>query len=243
MGSGGGSTQSSTGPPPYEVPGIGQYLSALMGQTLPGGKPAPSPLPNQQVAPFSPNQNQAFQGIQNQTGPNNSVLQGATGQQVATAAGAYADPNNPELKAYLDSQMSPIIQSYQSTIAPNISANAALTGTLGGSNEAQNFQLANYDLATALGNVGASTYETERNLQQNAAQNLPNMVSGSYIPNQELLAAGGQQQQQQQNTLNTNYQNQYQQAMWPYTDLQMLGQGLNAVNPGSTTISSAPGGK
>lgn len=185
--------------------------------------------PNQQVAPFSPAQQQGFDLTSGLTGPEQQYLGQSQGEQAATAAGQYLDPSsNQFLQSYYDAAAQPMIQNYQQAVAPNILQNAVASGGLGSSGTEQAFQNAQSSLAEGLGTLGANIYEPayqqERQLQQSAQQNAPTMAGAQYLPAQQLLDVGQQQQQQQQNELNTQFGNQ----MRPY---QMLQQAAGLISP------------
>lgn len=213
---------------------------------MPGGMPAQSPLPNQQVAPLT-NDQLAAMGITEQlSGPEQQFLQGAQNQQAATISGQYVDPStNPELQSYYNAAALPMIQNYEQAIAPNILSNAVAAGGLGSSGSQQAFQNAQSSLAQGLGTLGANIYEPayqqERQLQQQSALGASGTAGAQYLPGQELGGVGQQQQQQAQNVLGTGYQNLYSQAMFPYQALQMFGPMLGqAVGNAGTTINTTP---
>ena len=66
---------------------------------------------------------------------------------------------NPYLKQYFDAASLPITQTYQNTTMPNVIGNSAMTGTVGGSGQANATNLANSGLGQALGNLAAGIYE------------------------------------------------------------------------------------
>lgn len=252
MGSGGGpSTTTTTSEqrlPPYVQKIANQYITQLKNQVMPGGHLAPSPLPYQQVAPLTEQQLQSMQDVSQQAGEAQPYLNEAMAQQGATAAGAYLDPStNPELAAYYNAAALPMVQNYQQATAPNIVADAVRGGNIGGSGEQASFANAQSSLAQGLGTLGANIYEPayqqERQLQQSAAQGMPSMAAGQFVPAQQLAESGQTGQQQAQNILNTAYQNLYSQAMWPYTELQQLGQGIPLASGGggnSVQLSTSP---
>lgn len=91
-----------------------------------------------------------------------------------------------------------------------------------------------------------------RGLGQNALQNYmgdilqgigigPGLLQSSYYPAQQLLGVGALQQQQGQNLLNTDYQNQYAQSMFPYQLMQQYGSNLGTlIGSGGTQVSVGP---
>lgn len=200
--------------------------------------PGASMLPNQQVAPLTDQQLAAMQGVTTQAGGTQPFLNAAQQQQMDTIQGQYLNPStNQYLQQYYNAAAAPMTQQYQQTIAPNILQSAAQTGTLGSAGTQQAFQNANTSLSQGLGNLAANIYEPAyqqaAQQQQTAAQNAGNTASSQFIPSQELQQSGQIGQNQAQNVLQTGYQNSNTAAMWPFTELQMLGQGLGTANGGS----------
>lgn len=210
--------------------------------------PGPSMLPNQQVAPLTQQQIDAMNSVSGQAGGAQDFLNSAQNQQLQTLQGAYLNPqSNPWLNAYYNAAAAPMIQNYEQAIAPNILQQAAQTGTIGSQGMDQAFGNAETALAQGLGNLGANIYEPayqqERQLQQGAAQGAGGVASSQFIPSQELFQSGQIGQNQAQNVLQTGYQNAYQQAMWPFQELNFLGQALGTANGGSgNTVSVTSGG-
>ena len=206
-------------------------------------------LPNQQVAPLSQQQIDAMNSVSTQAGGAQDFLNSAQNQQLATLQGQYLNPqSNPWLQSYYNAAAQPMVQQYQQAIAPNILQQAASSGTIGSQGMDQAFSNAQQGLAQGLGNLAANTFEPayaqERQLQQNAATGAGNTASSQFIPSQEEMQSGQVGQNQAQNVLQTGYQNAYQQAMWPFQELQMFGQGLGTANGGmgnSVSVSSGGG--
>ena len=251
-----------------------------------------NPYPNQQVAPMTPMQTQAMQGVQNLTDPMQQYMQNtinqnqamqnmgggsqATNQQLQGAAGsampmqnwlssgaAMNPATNQYLQQYFNAAAQPLEQQFQQTIAPNLMANAAQTGTLGSAGQAQGMQNAQTSLAQGLGNLAAGIYEPAyqqglqatqnavnqglntglsastqgMNTAQNAQQMAPGLQSAMYNPAAQQYQYGQYGQQQAQNQLQQAYQNMQNQANWPFQALSMFGQGLQGAS-GTGQISS-----
>jgi hypothetical protein len=249
MGGGTPSNTSSTTKnelPAWAVPYAKDFLGAAGNQFFPGGQITPSPLPNQQVAPFTQDQLAAM-GLSNmQTGGTQGALQGAQAANANIASGANLSPDsNPYLQQYYNAAAQPVVQNYEQAVAPNILGNAVAAGGLGSSGTEQAFSNAQSQLGQQLGNLSANIYEPayEQGLAQQAAAigQAPALASGQYIPSQEMAGVGQQQQQQAQNVLQTGYQNALAQGMWPYTALQMFGPIIGQATGGSgTSITTSP---
>ena len=248
FGGGGGTSTTTSGlgqgfgwVPPAMSSLFGTLTSILSG----GQSPYPYTMPNQQVAGFTNGQmsNLNALGGSGATGAANinSAAQGA--QQIGE--GKYLDPNNPALQGALSAENQQTSANYMNAIAPSTSSEFIGAGAGAGSayNNARNAN--QYSLATALSNNANNV------IGQNYFQNLQEMPGASAAVNaatgagqgayQTALGAGNQKQQQQQNVLNTNYQNQYNQATWPYQAVSMI-QNLLQGSTGFGGISKAISG-
>lgn len=225
-----------------------------------------------------------FPGVQpfvnNAIGTENYLARGGglnqanqAGQNILSQAQTYGNnlmsQQNPYLRQYYDAAALPMVQNYQNAVAPNILANAAQSGTVGGSGQQAAFGQAESNLGQGLATLGANIYEPAwaqsqslaaglygqglgaeanlagqgMNLTQEALANVPNLAQAAYIPANQMTQAGALGQNQAQNVLNNAYQNLYNQGMWPYTELNMLGQGLqNFPNSGQQTTRLSGGG-
>lgn len=247
MGGGSPSTTSSTTTsklPQWATGTAQEFLGAAGNQYFPGGQIAPSPLPNQQVAPFTQAQEAGMQLGEQQTAGAQGALGTAQGANTNIAAGANLNPQtNQYLQQYYNAAAQPVIQNYEQAVAPNILSNAVAAGGLGSSGSEQAFSNAQSQLSQQLGNLAANiyepAYETGLGQQTAAIGNAPGLATAQYTPSEMLTGIGGQQQQQAQDVLQTGYQNQTQQGMWPYTALQMFGPTIGqAIGNSGTTIST-----
>lgn len=244
-------TTSTTSPPSWAVPAEQRYLSGLEQNYFPGGTfdkngnyippqggMAPSPYPNQQVAPLSQGQVSGIEAI-NQMGGYSPIAGTAGAQDIATARGDYLGPN-PALNAYYNAAAQNMTNQYQQSTAPGITAAAVQAGGLGGTGQNQAEQYAKWGLGQNLGNLAANVYEpayeAERGRQLQAAGLAPSLTAAQYTPAEMQMQAGGLQQSQLQNILNTGYQNQLQQNLWPYTGMQQFGAGLGTIQGGTQNI-------
>lgn len=219
--------------------------------TTTAATPAPSPLPNQQVAPLTQQQQDAMNSVSQQAGSTQDFLNQAEAEQNATINGAGLNPNvaNPYLNDYINIGDQALVNNYAQATAPNILANAASTGTVGSAGQKQAFNNANTSLAEGLGNVSAGiagpAYTQAVQNQQTAAQNAPNLASGQFIPSSQLSASGQIGQNQAQNVLSTQYQNLLGQANYPMRELGQLGSALGLASGGggnTVSIGSSPAG-
>ena len=253
MSGGGSGTQTSTtttGLPAWEKPFARNYLNAINALVLPGGKPAPYPQGlNQNVAPFTPFQNQAFNLGGSLTPQAQGLADIGAGGNALYASGAMVGPN-PYLNAYAQAAGATDVNQYLQATQPSLMAQAEQSGTLNSSGFDQAQSNAQFNLGQSLASLNAGIYEPAYQLgtqeQLQAAQQTPGLVQGLYTPTQALYGLGSAQQQQQQNVLNAATQNAQQQVNFPFNLLQQLGVGLGLASGGggvTKSVAPVPGGK
>jgi hypothetical protein len=227
-------TGGGTAAPPTTASTIGANTSSL----------AASPLPNQQVAPLTPQQLQAMNLTSALTPGTQGAADTALAENANIAGGSLLSPSgmNPQLQQYYNAIAAPMVQNYQTATMPNILATEAETGTLGSPGASQAMTAAQNTLGQNLSNLGAEiaepAYATNVNATLSAGAQNPSLVSGAYTPASQLAASGATSQNQAQNVLNAGYNNAYSQATWPYQELGMLGSAFGNLGGGGTTIST-----
>lgn len=260
MGGGGPTNQQSTTTqniPAWALPYAQQLLGQAGNLVLPGGQlqQMPSNL-NQQVAGFTPFQNQAFGDIGNTTGQSGD-LAGAGAQNLgATLSGQFLDPSsNPYLQKTYNMAAENLTNEYNLGTAPSLQAEGLQAsggggpGALQGSSAFNEAQSANqFGLGENLGNLATQiyggNYQQERQNQISGLGLLPQTQNSLYQPAQELLGAGSLQQQQQQTGLDTTFQNALRAFQFPQQNLSFLGNILGQATQGggkSVSISPNPG--
>jgi len=214
----------------------------------------------QNVAGFSPLQNQAFNNIQ-QMQPSSQTAQ-ATG--MAGTAGLAA-LNTPQYTgANVQQYMSPYLQTTQNAAIsnyanalPSLGSAASQVGGLGGSREALMQAQAQQGLQQTLAGNVANAFQNAQNqfntsvAQQQAGQNtainaantLGNLGQQNFQQqagiNTALLGAGQLQQQQQQNIYNTGVANAQLQANYPWQQAQNYMNLVRGTPTATTGISSS----
>lgn len=252
-GGGGGNTQQSTtttAPWGPLAPYLREYMDLLNFETTGSygaQKASQDPtlqqtLPNQQVAGFTPGQ---MEGLNLEYGaiPGQQMVGNTAADQTANIlSGGMLNPaSNPWLTQYYNAAAQPLMTNYMAATAPAAMSNAELAGAFGGSADAENRALSQYNFGNQLSNLAANIFEPAyQQGQQQLTQTLalsPSIQQGLTTPGATALSAGGLQQTQQQNELNAAYQN----ALWPYQELSYLGSGLTGLLPaGGTTTSTYP---
>lgn len=214
----------------------------------------------QQVAGFSPLQNQAFQNIQ-------GLQPSALTNQAAGLAGLGAtsqftgqnvqDYMSPYVENVLEQQKQSAIRDYGRSL-PGLGSQAAAVGGLGGTRSALMQSEANRNLQNSLAGIEATgrqgAYDAARNQfnQQmgnlfqgagalgNLGQQQFQQVAGI---NEALLGAGAMQQQQQQQAFNTAYNNWLAQQNDPYNKLNAMAGWIRGtpMNNQTNAVYQAPG--
>ena len=246
MGSGGGQQQSSqqSKPLPITDPYISQYLSDLgiLDNPFSGTQ-----VPQQQVAGLSGLQKLGVGSIPGEAGQ--AAQLGGQANQTAGSiiGGANLGPgSNPALAGYLNTADQQLINQYQNSTAPNITAGAVAQGGLGGSgaNQAQQYGQngIGQNLATTNADILNNAYNTGIGQQTSVLGMAPGLQSSAFTPSSGEISGGNLTQQQQQNVLNTLYQNQQNQFQQPFTQLNAYGAGTQGIaGLGGQQVSFAPG--
>ena len=233
-----GNVTTTQGPPQYEYPYIGTALNQA-GNLLSSGGPAY--YPGQQVAPFSPIQEQYFTGASNLGNNQNlananqfgsNLMQGNfSGPQANLAQMGTGSMNNPELQNLLDLQNNSIQNSISSQFGQagrNIESSTPLQAQMMGNADSQLLSNAyNINQGNALG-----ANQALGGMQMNAMGQAPWLNNANLSNLQAQGQAGNQLQQQAQNMIGANQGmfNYYQQQ--PYQQLQQYEQFLGGVTPG-----------
>lgn len=246
---GGGPRQTQTQTyPPWAIPSavgylntVGQYVNADLARGY-------NPQFNQQIAPFTPYQQQGFGLGASMAGVDPSLINPTYQNYAATQQGKYLDPStNPWLKKTFEAAAQPVTQEFRDTTAPGIAGMFARAGSFGGSAGEQAMSDAQKNLGISLDNLATNiyggNYQQERQNQLQQQGMLGSLIGAGFMPSQELLALGGQQQQQGQNILDAIRQNAIQKQQYPYDVLNQLGNAITAAvgNQGVSKITS--GGK
>jgi hypothetical protein len=246
------STSNSTTTYPQWWQDAQKALILQSGQTA--GQPY-TPYPGQQVAGFTPAQQQSFDTTQAAAGSYQPGFQ-AAGQ-------AYANAANPNLNpAALQSYLNPFTSNVVDTIAqlgnrnlteqvlPQINNTFTGAGQFGSSRNADFTNRAIRDNQQAISNAQGAALSTgyqsslaaeqaaqQRALQAGVAQQgLGQATQAAGLTGAGALnAIGTQQQNLNQTNLNTAYQNFLQQQQYPYQQENFLKGIISGVNPGSTT--------
>lgn len=268
MGKGGGSSGGSSGPTattaspwgPSE-PYLKEYMnlinSLVTGQ---GGANTSNPsltggqVPQQSVAGLDPAEMAGLQSELTAAGQQGQLANTNASTAEAILGGSNMNATmNPYLNSYYQAALQPMANTYAATTAPSEMSQAALSGAFGGSSDAEARALNQYNFGNNEATLGANIYEPAYQAdylaglgQQTSVLGMePSLMSGLTQPGETTLGAGAITQEQQQNQLNTQYQNQYSQFMWPYQQAQYLGSGLGLpAGSGGATVSypSSSGG-
>lgn len=223
------SVQSATGPSwalPYQQYGAQQASAQYQNVNS----------PQQLVAPFSPQQNQAISGIQSLA--TNNPTAGAADNYVQSVLGG-SPANNPYLNSEFNSAANTVQNRLESEFA---GAGQSVINSLPIQSDEMN------NLATQL---YGGAYNTGVQQQENAAALAPGAVGTDTSLQQNLFNTGQQVQNQAQNyiqapqTFLQNYLNQVNQVpgqsvttSYPLTTMQQIGQAGTGANLGSTLGSS-----
>lgn len=207
-------TQTQTmEPPKYLLP----YLKDVAGEATNLYKN--TNLPNQQVAGFSPESEQAMQMQADRARMGSPVNRAAQDQAMSTINGDFM--NSPQFMSQF--------QAAANKINPQVDSAFSMAGRRGsGLQEAARTE--------ALGNSFAGLVGQERQNQMAMTQFAPQLAQQDYFDAAQLGNVGAQRENLQQEQYGADYQNQ----MSPWNKLGMYSGLLQGVNTGGTTTSSQP---
>jgi len=228
-------------------PYVDQYLQTGSQAIMPNGGMQPyDPAMNQQVAPLSADQQQAIGSIQQTAGQVAPFAGNELGMLNDTMSGKYLTPDsNPYLKGAYEAASGRMTDAYALGTAPQLAADAARAGALGGSGYAQESAYDRQGMERQLGDLASQmyggAYAAERGNQMQAAQMAPGAMQAAFMPAQQALGASTIGQQQQQQVMNANTANAIQQQQYPYATLSNIGQFLgSASGPAGQSYATTP---
>lgn len=240
-------TTTTTNLPPKYLQGPMGDAAKYAGNILfPGGNLAPYPYPDQHTAVFDPLSyfGQVLSGQQALQNVPLSSTANALGE--ATLGGSFMYPQtNPWLDATYNKAAQGVSDVYRYATAPSTQAEFARAGSFGGSANNQSRALQQFGLGNTLNdlatNIYGQNYEQERARQQAQQYILPTLQQfGATIP-KTIEDIGTQRQGLQQSLYNTQYQNQFQRAQYPYQSLQMYTDALAKLAGGAGSFGSTTG--
>lgn len=221
-----GSATTTSGPPAYLQPYYSNLASA--GANLYQNN-APLYYPGNQVAPFSPLQEQGFGQIQGTASQPNTIGQTGQGYFNALESGSLLNPaTNPSLQGMAQLSDNQIMNNLSSEFAGsgrNIEASAPIQAN---------------QMSNVAANIYGGAYNNTLNNMTGALGQANPLTQQMYMPGQELLNAGGQIQNQAQNMIgaNQNLYNYY--AQLPWTNLSNYMNQVNAMQHGGTQTNTQP---
>jgi hypothetical protein len=215
----GSTATTTTGPASYLTSDYENLVN--QGANLYANNP-PQYYPGNQVAPFSPLQEQGFGDIQSAASAPNSLGSSADSYFNSLENGSLLNPaTNPSLQG--------MTQLADQQIQNNLSSEFAGSGrNIEGSAPIQASQM-----GSVASQIYGGAYNNTLNNMTSALPQASQLTTQQYIPGSELLGAGGQIQGQAQNMIGAN-QNEYAyDQQLPYQQLSGFGNLLQGI-PGST---------
>ena len=208
--------------------------------------PGPSYYPYQTYVSPSQQTQAALQAAQSRALAGSPLVPAAQQQQLATIQGGYLG-NNPYLAQAMSGAASEATQRYMDAIQGTRSG-AAQAGRYGSGAMFEQQGRAQQNLANALaqeaGRLMYTNYGQERQAQQQAIQQAPQMAAADYFDIQQLQNVGQTAEDYQQAALDADIARYEYGANLPYTKLQSyLSAAYGAPMGQVTTASSSGGGK
>ena len=217
-----GNTTTTSGPPSWAQP----YFSGGMqsASNLYGTPMSPAYYPGQQVAPFSPLQEQGLQQTQQTAESPNQYNQSAGNYFNTLESGQMLNPaSNPALQGLAN-------QSFQ-----QIQNNLATQFAGGGRNIEASAPVQASQMGNIANQIYGGAYNNTLSNMTGALGQSNNLIAGQYAPAQQLMGAGGAVQQQAQNldSANQNIYNYYQNL--PYSQLSNYMSTISGIPIGKQT--------
>ena len=228
MSGGGGTTNTvQTQTIPSWLQNSAQY-GLNQGQSM-YGQGGPNYYPGNQVAPFSPLQEQALTGVENRATQGSPVTAAAQNNATATLNGSYLSPgSNP----WLDQTF----QQGANAVQNRVSSEFGQAGrNLESSIPVQNDQM--NQLATQ---VYGANYQAERANQMQTMGQANSLANNDYYGLGQLMTAGNQVQNQSQQMINQNINGYNWQQQQPYNNLNWYQNLVGNTIHGGTTTTQTP---
>lgn len=221
------------------TPGAG-YYNIYSNEYIPEGQNVPF---TSRIAPQAAETLAGLNAITNRAIAGSPVTASASQNLYNTLRGDYLNPeSNPFLSSTYNQAARDITRNYLQSIVPQLSAAANRAGAFGGSSDVLMRGEAMRGLGESLSRTAtdlySQNYANERANQLKAMMFAPTMAAQDYEDFNKLLGVGDVRNQYQQALLDELYGNWQQQSQYPYTQLDKLGQYLNAAIGNSGTSSS-----
>lgn len=258
-------TVSQSAPPPFQMPYVSQMLSEaqrLYGQGGPGtyaqvvDNGAGPELNRSSIAPFTPNEVAAQEGLVNAARTTLPEVADWTQQSYADALQLRDPSRNPYLPGAIEAAIRPVFENLTRSVLPNIRNEAVGVGGYGGSRQGIAEGLATSDATRQAmdlsGNIMNNAWQFG-NSQANQAMQLAPMIQGLQTAPSEIIGSVGAQQRAYEQALLDQLSSTYEyNQRLPYMNLaeygnyatrQLGGMGQSYVEvPPSSTANQIAGG-
>jgi hypothetical protein len=165
------------------------------------GSEAPSYYPESTVVGFSPQTTGALEAIEARALAGSPLQQAGMDQALATVQGDYLNAN-PFLTGAFNAAAAPVMDMWNTQVAPGITSTFSGAGRMGSGLYAQTRNTAENTLARNLTDMSSKmaygNYAQERQNQMNMAKNAQAMAQGDYQDFNKLMAVGGAREGQEQ---------------------------------------------
>lgn len=224
----------------------------------------------ERVAGFTPWQQQSLQAQASRAMQGNPLLPAAQqtlqaqfqGEQPGATANPYLGEGNPYLTQSIGDAQGDLVRAWNTVQAPAFDTAMSRSGSFGNANVAQaagfgadalqrnlgrvatDMRLADLTQRRQLGESFASRQDAMatagRNRVLQALGMAPAMAEADYTDIDRLGRAGTAAQQQEQRLLDDEYSRFMEERDYPLRQLDVMGNALRSVNPGSTTTTDSP---
>lgn len=229
-------------PPEWVKPYSLDYLK----RASPLSKQPYNPYPYSRVSSLTPEHYAGMQNVVDQATYGDAGVNLARENYGQTMRGDFLNPDtNPYLRSTYDRAAQDVTDQYTYGTAPVQQSQAARAGALGGSADAQVAQMDRWGLGNNLGNLATDiyggNYAMERGNQMQGMGMASQMNEIGYRDAQALMGVGDINRDYSQAQINQDYEDYLAAQMWPYQQLDVLGNALGvASGGGGTTVTTQP---
>ncbi|OOZ37969.1 hypothetical protein [Solemya elarraichensis gill symbiont] len=239
MGGGGGNTTTTT---IAKLPEFAQpYQEQLLEQGAAlSGNPYEA-YGGEMIAGFDPAHNQAMDVVMGRASAGSPMLDAAQQYGISQMNGEM----NPYVNDIIMQNAADMTQAYNDITNPYFTSQDVASGAFGNSGLQQARLNSMSDLTENVGemanNVRYGAWNDQQNRGMSAMGMAPTLAEADYMDADKMMGVGDMLRDYEQSQLNEQYANWQAEQMWPYQQLDLLGNTLRqAVAGGGSTTTSAP---
>lgn len=171
------------------------HLQTVFSEAWKNYQKPPQYYPGATYTPFSNATNDALNAVEARARGGSSLLDTARSQMEATARGDFLKPDsNPYLQGQYNAAVRPMVENFQTAIAPGIASSALTKGRYGSqaynNQQAQAQDTLGRNLGEVATNLWGQNYQNERSRMATAAAAAPEFAQADYADAAQLANVG-----------------------------------------------------